>query len=308
MANNWELDHVAVVVRDMEQAIKHYRQVGLEVVIPPEIKTYEGNIISQFKVCFMQNPAIRLEINQPMEGQTLFSEFLDAHGEGVNHIQFRVDDLHKEKAKLVNLGIPVIANFKRPDGREAEIFFETRQFGYVSIALGDASIPFPDEKPAENGWKFHHLGLIVKNVDKAVEFYQSMGFEPLAPIKEPVFAEKAQLWEMYGKPPANPYKIRWCQLQNKQGSFIMEVTQPVEGESLMMDFARQHGEGVNHLHIKVDDLEKEKTNMEKNGFPTIMEVKSLSGKPFETFYDTSKIGNLYFALWSGPGPFNAKPG
>ena len=154
----------------------------------------------------MQNSGIRLELNQPVEGKSLFSEFLDAHGEGVNHIQFRVDDLNKEKARLVALGIPVIINFKSLNGQDYETFFDTRQHAYVSIALCSEIVPVPGIKSREKNWKFHHLGLIVKNVDKAVELYQSMGFEPIVPIKEPTFAEKSELWEMYGKPPANPYK------------------------------------------------------------------------------------------------------
>ena len=45
----------------------------------------------------------------------------------------------------------------------------------------------------------------------------------------------------------------------------MEVTQPTQGESLMMDFSRQHGQGVNHIHLKVDDLEKEKASYGEKG-------------------------------------------
>jgi methylmalonyl-CoA/ethylmalonyl-CoA epimerase len=314
LVNTWELDHVGIVVNDIEKAIQHFRKIRLEVGVPAQEQTWQyfkdgltghaGNL--KYKTCFMQNEAIRLELIQPIEKGSIFTKFLADRGEGVNHMAFRVNNFEEEKARLASQGTPVLARLKRPDGSEMELYFDEQRFGNVIIALFNGTGSFPTFRPVEAEWQFHHVGLIVKNVDAVAGIYQSLGFEPIAPIKEPVFAENSQQWEIFGKHPEKAYKIRWTQMQNKSGSFIIEITQPVEGESLMMSYAQKHGEGLNHIHIKVKDLVKEKAVMESQGFPVIMSVKNPAGKLFETFYDTARIGGVYFALWCGPGPFNAK--
>jgi len=314
MANDWELDRLGVVVSDIEKAIAHYRKIGLEVAVSIQERKLSAAVDGPtgsgksdiYQSCIMQNQAVRIELVQPVSSGSIFSRFLANSGEGVCYMEFRVNDLEIEKQRLADYGISIIAVSKRNDGSDGEIFFDTRRFGNVIIALYSEPVSVPVFMPTEGEWKFHHVGMIVKNVDEVAAVYQRMGFEPIAPIKEPVFAQNTQDWEIFGKHPQNPYKIRWTQMQNGPGTFIIEITQAVEGESLMMDYARKHGQGLNHFHIKVKDLAKEKANMEKQGFPTVMSVKTPACKMFETFYDTTQIGGFYFALWCGPGPFNAR--
>ena len=50
----------------------------------------------------------RIELIQPMEGQTIFTEFVEKHGYGQHHLGIYVDDIEAAKAEAAAAGIEVI--------------------------------------------------------------------------------------------------------------------------------------------------------------------------------------------------------
>ncbi|MFC1899945.1 hypothetical protein ACFLXP_06460, partial [Chloroflexota bacterium] len=68
---------------------------------------------------------VRLQFNQPLEGESRQQDFLDNIGEGINHLAFVVD----ERTKLVGKGIPIMYEV------EGNAYFDTREFGNVVIQL-----------------------------------------------------------------------------------------------------------------------------------------------------------------------------
>ena len=51
--------------------------------------------------------SIELELIQPLEGQSIWSEFLAAHGPGIHHIRFNLENLEEVIAHLDDKGIGV---------------------------------------------------------------------------------------------------------------------------------------------------------------------------------------------------------
>jgi len=68
------------------------------------------------------------EFIQPLEGECLYKEYLDRKGEGIIDLTFTVDDLDREKAKLVEKGVPVIFSGEPRTG-SAFAYFDTRKDG-----------------------------------------------------------------------------------------------------------------------------------------------------------------------------------
>jgi len=121
-------DNLGIVVKDIEKAIKHFHRIGLESVRPTEIKTvYTASIRAPVQSHLVQNKAIRFDLIQPETTNSIFSEYLNKYGEGLIHVTYRVKDLAMEKARLVKLGVPILATTKKPDNSEMEIFFDTRK-------------------------------------------------------------------------------------------------------------------------------------------------------------------------------------
>lgn len=118
--NDLELEHVGVVVENMEQTIDFYsKKFGLDFQVAVHDIMLEG--IAQgkpdpfkMKVAFTQLGPIKLEIINVIEGESLHTDFLKKRGEGIHHLAFATPDLDKGIADAEALGLKSIFQFKRP--------------------------------------------------------------------------------------------------------------------------------------------------------------------------------------------------
>jgi len=131
MASNWEFDHMGVVVRDVDEAVEYYQSLGIVDKATDRI-TMEGKK-AKLVGRFIHIGSLRIEFWQPVRGETVQQEFLNSRGEGVNHLAFHVDDLDREKDKLVEKGIPVVFSVKDQNGYMA--YFDARKVGNILIEL-----------------------------------------------------------------------------------------------------------------------------------------------------------------------------
>lgn len=103
-----KIDHIGVVVRDIEKALDVYEAAfGLplkEVVDVPEDKV---------KVAFLPIGKSNLELVQPTSEDTGTARFLEKHGEGVHHICIEVADLDQTLGRLKDGGVQLIDEVPR---------------------------------------------------------------------------------------------------------------------------------------------------------------------------------------------------
>jgi methylmalonyl-CoA/ethylmalonyl-CoA epimerase len=131
MESNWKFKHIGVVVRDVDKAVDYYQSLGIVDKATDRV-TMEGKkakLIGRF----IHIGSLLLELWQPVRGETVQQEFLDSRGEGINHIAFNVDDLDRERDKLVEKGIPVVFSVRDEEGYMA--YFDARKFGNILIEL-----------------------------------------------------------------------------------------------------------------------------------------------------------------------------
>ena len=89
-----KIDHVALVVKDLEAAIQNfYDTFGFEVV---ERNEGPGG---EFTGAMIESGAIRIELFQPVKPGS-FMRFLEERGGGLHHVSFRTDDIRAEMADL----------------------------------------------------------------------------------------------------------------------------------------------------------------------------------------------------------------
>ena len=141
----------------------------------------------------------------------------------------------------------------------------------------------------EKSWEFRHIGVVVRDMDKAVEYYQSLGIATIAP--EHTADNKSLDLMVYGKPadPRLKIKIRMVQI----GPVTLELLQPVEGESPHKEFLDSKGEGAHHIAFTVDDLEKERANLVEKGTPIMLTRKDQDSF---AYFDIRKVGNIVIEL------------
>ena len=137
-----------------------------------------------------------------------------------------------------------------------------------------------------------HIGVIVRDLDKATEYYQSLGIGPFEPVK--VVATERQ---MRGKPiDANTVmvKARTAQL----GPVKLELLQPVEGD-IWREFLETRGEGINHIAFLVDDLDRAEAELEKQGLKIIYKTRFVNGGG-DDYFDTGKVGGVLLSIIQWP--------
>ena len=136
-----QLHHIAVVVRDLVQAIKHFSSMGIGPFesYPPMREYVRANVPDEsafynIQIRVAQIGPVALQIIQPPEGRTIYGDFLEKRGEGVFHLGFRVDDIEKEEAYLKQLGLRVLSSGRRADG-SGFTYFDTAGIGGVHLLI-----------------------------------------------------------------------------------------------------------------------------------------------------------------------------
>ena len=141
-------------------------------------------------------------------------------------------------------------------------------------------------------WKFHHVAVIVKDMEKAMEFYKSLGIGPFQPLIGPegtvILTEK----KIKGKPA--DYDIDLRHAEGGVGGIAFEVIQPLEGETPVKEFLEKKGEGIQHIGFFVDDLDQETVKMAERGFTITQSGESPKVK--WAYFDTDKVGGVSIEL------------
>jgi len=96
------LDHVAVLVRDTDEALRFYSgRLGLAVTSSEEIPT------PHVRLTYLDAGNAYIQLVQPLSGDSPLTVWLDEHGEGLHHICFGVDDVAGSVGELSDPGAEI---------------------------------------------------------------------------------------------------------------------------------------------------------------------------------------------------------
>lgn len=133
------LHHIGTVVKDIEKTAEYYsatfgvgpfaiRESFMENVL------LRGRPVSPtIKVGSAKFGGTELELIQPVEGESVYAEFLSSNGEGLHHIGFEVTDIENKLAILAEEGI--IPIFNRKSAKSNFAYLNSDQVGGVIIEL-----------------------------------------------------------------------------------------------------------------------------------------------------------------------------
>lgn len=98
-----KLDHIGIAVKDLDQAIKLYKEVfGIE----PSL-VYES-AYTKAKIAFIPMGETRIELIQPSNPESVVGKFLEKKGEGIHHISFKVKDVDQSLMEIESKGVQLI--------------------------------------------------------------------------------------------------------------------------------------------------------------------------------------------------------
>ena len=134
--------HIGIVVRGMDKAIEHYQSLGIGPFEPLKVVFVRREVLGKpitgdgvkLKVRMAQMGQVQLELIEPIEGKSQWMDFLEAKGEGIEHLGLFVDDIDAEVAKMEEKGFKILRRgwFQNGGGNA---FIDTSTVGGVNVEL-----------------------------------------------------------------------------------------------------------------------------------------------------------------------------
>jgi glyoxalase/bleomycin resistance protein/dioxygenase superfamily protein len=121
---------IGIVVEDIEHSARVWAD-ALGVDVPDwrltaaadetNIRYRSGPTEARAKLAFIEMENITIELIEPVDGPSTWQEFLDAKGEGVHHIAFRIKDTDAHVSMLAGKGLPMVQQGEFKNGRYSYI-------------------------------------------------------------------------------------------------------------------------------------------------------------------------------------------
>ncbi|MDD5081879.1 MAG: VOC family protein [Dehalococcoidales bacterium] len=138
-----EVWQIGVLVRDLDEAVKYYESLGIGPFVystggTPVYREVYGKPAPDVtnRVASAQMGAVSFELVQPVTGKSVQREFLEKHGEGINHLGFMVDDVDKEVARMAKKGFKVVSSGREVAGAPFRFaYLDTDKVGGVVFEI-----------------------------------------------------------------------------------------------------------------------------------------------------------------------------
>ncbi|MEX0764287.1 MAG: methylmalonyl-CoA epimerase, partial [Nitrosopumilaceae archaeon] len=111
------IDHVAIAVNNVEEAVKEYKQAfGISEV---EFETVEAEGV---RVAILHLKDSRIELMEPTRDDSPIKKFLTTKGEGLHHVALETDGIESEVERMKGCGIRFLGEI-RPGSRGTKVTF-----------------------------------------------------------------------------------------------------------------------------------------------------------------------------------------
>jgi hypothetical protein len=332
MKNDWEFDHIGLVVRDLDEITTYYASIGIgvdigtlgpnatnpvpgspdEEPIPRNMTVYgkphanaprprpADAVIAPRFFSNMQLGSLVIEgIHGRPTGNDFNDDFFRASGDGISHICFNIPDPEKETAKLFKKGCADIMNLTRADtGKIIENYLGTTKYGNLWLSFR----PMPEKWHRD--WQTHNRSHPMVSDWK----FRGMGiatrdldkaieyykYLDIASFKPEVMLDSSTSadFKVHGLTGSAARAKTRAALI---GPVEYEFAQSLENETTYGEFLGKKGEGVYSLDFNVNNLVRETSRLVYRGIKVVLSGKTKNGGTF-AYFDTRRAGNLMIKL------------
>jgi len=309
-----EIAQIGIVVKDAAKTAKRYSEIfGIGPWVffdlqPTDVIFHDRPLTDEFcaRIALIKLGKIQIELLQPLYGPSTYREFYEAHGEGIHHVSFGIDDDHDE----------IISGFKANGmGIEMQgLLGGAFTFTYMATQkeLGTIiEIVKPPPKgirstlktwgtymPEESGLidfdqkEIVQIGLVVQNAEEmAKKYWEMMGIGPwhLIDFKPPHLSDG-----LFHGIPMGDVDMHIRTAITNFGNLQLELLEPISGPSSHMDFLKSHGEGIHHVSLgELEDHDQVLSAFKGLGIETEM-TGLLGGATTFTYMATQKdLGTIF---------------
>ena len=133
--------------------------------------------------------------------------------------------------------------------------------------------------------KLHHVGLVVKDIDKAMAYFESIGIGPFR-VGDQRKSTIPFIGELHGKPAEWKTTISNADL----GGVELELLEPTEGNQALKESLDTGGEGLHHIGFLVENLSAAEVKGKKVGLK-VWTKSRMKGTNF-LYFEPSETGKL----------------
>lgn len=101
------IDHIAIVVKDLEPALENFRNV-----LNISHVDLEDVPAEKVKVAILKLEDTRIELLQPLDDNSPISKFLIEKGEGIHHLAITADDIEKDVERASSNGAKILGGIR----------------------------------------------------------------------------------------------------------------------------------------------------------------------------------------------------
>lgn len=112
-----KIDHIGIAVKDLEESIKVYTNLGLKVDRIEEVKD------QKVKVAFFPIGESHIELIQSTDPDGIIAQFIEKKGEGFHHIALLVENIESALEDAKRAGLQLIDETPRIGAGGAKIAF-----------------------------------------------------------------------------------------------------------------------------------------------------------------------------------------
>ncbi len=125
------IDHIAIVVRDVEKAALEYKNILQVNDIQFETVDSEG-----VKLAILKLNNGRIELMEPLKTNSPIQKFLDKNGEGLHHIALETNDIDNTIANMKNnCAVKFLGNVRTGSENTKIIFIHPKSLHGVLLEL-----------------------------------------------------------------------------------------------------------------------------------------------------------------------------
>ena len=147
--------------------------------------------------------------------------------------------------------------------------------------------------------KLHHVCIVVRDIEKAVAYYQSVGIEPWHDY--PPLAQFTEL-DVPNPEAFRGMTYKYANIANVQ----IQLCQPGELDSPQRRFLGRHGEGVFHLGFEVPDCDAGEKAGRAMGLNVLMRGRRPNRSGFTYFDTAAQAGGVVLEIRASPPATGSK--
>jgi len=135
----------------------------------------------------------------------------------------------------------------------------------------------------DNKWIFSHVGIVVKDLNKTLEYYRSLGIFEIPKTTPEVLVGR--------NPDVDGPVGEILKLDVSLQGLNIELIQPLSGDNLQQRFLDKYGEGMHHVCFEVSDVNSTRLELAEKGVKVACHIRKET-----TYYNTGDYGQMLLEI------------